>query len=489
MTPTVEGLSEYIEHKSMNKPVEVISEMNWDIEVAEPQEYYPVTSSQKRIYVQHQLKNAATAYNMPFIWNLNQEIDTNRFETALELLIKRHDSLRTTFEWMEGELVQKVHDQVPLKLEYMICEDNEIFENMRTFIQPFNLKIAPLFRIKMLKIASDRYVMLFDMHHIISDGVSINIFMEELMALYEGIELSPLRLQYKDVAVWQQLYRDSEDYLEHERYWLDIYRGEIPVLDLPTDYERPEIQSFAGDKVSIALDQGILQQLKRLSLQTRTTMYMILLSAYYILLAKYSGKEDIIVGTTIAGRNHPDMEGMIGVFVNALALRCSTNHDHTFQSLLAEVKEITLNAYKHQNYPFEELVDRLDIRRDVSRNPLFDTMFVFHNQMSKEVDGREREENINLNMSGDIGHHAIKFDLTLDAFEVNNTMHLTMEYCTDLYKKVTADMLLHYYKRILVSCIENPMVKISELEVLSTSEKQQVVSRINVNRELPMFEM
>ncbi|WP_460327690.1 condensation domain-containing protein, partial [Paenibacillus sp. YSY-4.3] len=447
--------------------------------------------SQKRIYAQHQLKNAETAYNMPFIWNMNHDVEIARLKSAIDKLVQRHDSLRTIFVWFEGELVQRILGQAELEMEYSICEEHEIYEQMTYFIRPFYLDEAPLFRMHLLKIASDRHVLLFDMHHIISDGVSISVFMEELMALYDGAELEPLRLQYKDVAVWQHNYRSSAEYEEHEKYWLSIYGNEKlpPPLELPTDYVRPDTQSFTGGRVGISVEADVAVKLKRLCLQSGTTMFMVLLSAYYILLEKFSGQDDIVIGTTIAGRNHPDFEEIIGVFVNAIAIRNAPRKEKMFKDFLLEVKESTLHAYKHQNYPFEELVDQLNIRRDVSRNPLFDTMLVFHNQMSGTMPGME--QNIDLNLLGDIGHHAVKFDLTLNAVEINDTLHLLLEYCKDLYRTETAEMLLNCYCKILVDCINEPTIQIAELEILSTSEKQHAVSQILVNRDkaLPSFDL
>ncbi|MGN4562436.1 condensation domain-containing protein, partial [Bacillus cereus group sp. MYBK5-2] len=222
-------------------------------------------------------------------------------------------------------------------------------------------------------------VLLFDIHHIISDGISTNLIIKEFIQLYKGELQPPLQIQYKDYAVWQQIEMQSERMRRQEAYWLNMFDGEIPTLELPIDYERPSVRSYEGDTVEFTIDKEISDGLKEIEKQTGATLYMVLLAAYTTLLAKYSGQEDIIVGTPIAGRTHADLEPIIGMFVNTLAIRNYPEGDKTFYMYVQEVKETMLNAYENQEYPFEELVQKVNIKRDMSRNPLFDTMLVLQN--------------------------------------------------------------------------------------------------------------
>ena len=262
----------------------------------------------------------------------------------------------------------------------------EVQEKIKEFIVPFNLEKAPLLRVAVISLSKDRHIMLFDMHHIISDGTSMGILIKEFNELYVGKDLGKLKVQYKDYSQWQLKKRESEEFKNQEEYWLKEFSGEIPVLNLPTDYIRPNVKDFSGDSISFVLDEEITEKLRTLAKETGSTMYMVLLSNINILLSRYSGQEDIIVGSAIAGRTHTDIESIIGMFINTLAIRSIVDCNISFKDYLKCIKEKTLKAYDNQDYPFENIVEKLAIKRDLSRNPLFDVMFILQNMDMGTVD-------------------------------------------------------------------------------------------------------
>lgn len=291
--PTVEGLATVI-REGTDSPYEAIKP-------AEKQETYPVSSAQKRIYVLQQLEDGGTGYNMPAVLELEGKLNPERMERAFKELIKRHESLRTSFEQdAGGDPVQRIHDEVPFTLQTTVLGERTEQEAAAAFIKPFDLSQAPLFRAQIVKISDERHLLLVDMHHIISDGVSVNILIREFGELYNNRNLPALRIQYKDYAVWREGFKTGDAYKTQEAYWLKQLEGELPVLDLPADHARPPVRSFAGDKVSFTLDQEVASGLHKLARENGSTLYMVLLAAYTAFLSRLSGQEDIIVGSPIA---------------------------------------------------------------------------------------------------------------------------------------------------------------------------------------------
>ncbi|KAF6614167.1 AMP-binding protein, partial [Paenibacillus sp. EKM102P] len=371
------------------------------IPVTETRTFYPLSSAQKRLYVLHQFDPQDVNYNMPSVLQVSGPLDVKRVEHVFRQLIARHATLRTRFELIDSEPMQWIEDAVPFEVEYTKVQaagatvdtdqdtttdtytrvNIEAQQRVRSFVRPFDLKAAPLLRVGLVDLGvqgakqESQHLLMLDMHHIVSDGVSMEVLTDEFVRLYGGEELAPLRIQYKDYAVWQQSEAHQEWMQRQEAYWLDTFQGELPVLDLSTDFARPAVQSTAGDTIEFVLEREVSERLKELAAHTGATLYMVLLAAYTTLLHKYTGQEDIVVGTPIAGRPHAELESLVGVFINTLAMRNYPSSDKSFLDYLQEVKEHALRAYEHQDYPFEELVEKLNVTRDTSRNALFDTMF------------------------------------------------------------------------------------------------------------------
>lgn len=465
--PTVKELATYIESMpacsySLIEPMEVTDE---DLYI----KGLPLSSSQKRIIIGEQIKNIDTAFNMTGAILMEGELKEERLKYAFKELIERHESLRTYFEFEDGRLVQKLKRTVDFELDYLeldsetskdIQYDNKVlsfkdieaqYEGLqccvKEFIRPFDLSTAPLLRAKLVKLNGDKFILLFDMHHIISDGVTMSIVLKEIAALYEGKIIPDLRIQYKDYCLWQQKFITSELYQKQEKYWLDIFsseNGEMKGLRLPTDFPRSYVRSFEGEIVRFCLPEEIALRLKNITSETGTTLYMLLMAGFKVLLYLYSGQEDITVGSPAAGRIQDDLENIVGLFVNMLPMRDHIIAGESFKEFLFRVKDNAIKAYENQDYPFEELVGKIKMQRDVGRSPLFDTVFAMQNAYVHSMELQ------NLKFTPfDIEAGVSRYDFAIQAIEKDDTISFIMEYCTQLYKKETAERIARDFVHVL----------------------------------------
>jgi amino acid adenylation domain-containing protein len=448
---------------------------------APAKEYYPLSSAQKRMYLVQQFISMETAYNISTMVVLKGKPDKRKMEQVLRKLIMRHESLRTSFHMVKDEPMQKVHDKVEFKIEYLHAPCSMPHAGTTAnLVRLFDLGQAPLLRVGLIKTAEEQYLLVVDLHHIISDGVSQRILIEEFIALYKGEFLSPLRLQYKDYAWWQHelKVRGDESLKNQEEYWLSQLGEEIPVMNLHTDYPRPRQQSFAGESPAFIFNRETTAALRKLAAAEDATLYMILLGLYNILLSVLSGQEDIIVGTPVAGRRHADLEPIVGIFINTLALRNYPSASKTFTLFLRETRYRTVEAFENQDYPFEELVEQLAscgrISRDISRNPLCDIMFRFQDAAipTAELPGLNV---VPLQYESKVS----RFDMSLVAVEADDHVHLALEYCTSLFKRETIARFINHFQRIVSSVLEDPGKRLMEIEIISPEEKQQVLYRFN----------
>ncbi|ANF97987.1 non-ribosomal peptide synthetase [Paenibacillus bovis] len=437
-----------------------------DITAAGVREYYPLSSAQKRLFILGQMENGKVSYNMPGVMKVDGPLDRYRLEEAFRDLIKRHAALRTVFVTVEGEPVQQILEQVPFAIHYEISDEEQAEQAISRFVRPFDLAQAPLLRVGLIQLGEERHLLLFDMHHIISDGVSMNILIEEVVRYYHGEQPEPLAIQYVDYAVWQQEHIRSEAMRQQEAYWLETFRGSLPVLDLPTDEVRPAVRDFAGHTISFRLDSELSESLHELAARTGSTLFMVLLAAYKTMLHKYTGQEDIVVGSPVAGRPYDSLQEMIGMFVGTLPLRTYPAGEKSFEEYVQEVKDIALQAFDHQEYPFEELVEKLNIPRDLSRNALFDTMFVLQNmeQTERTIQGLQFTPY-------ELSHPAAKFDLTLTVTELDDTLECTLEYATSLYKQETIERMAGHFVQLVQSAVQQPTAPLAELDMVTPEEK------------------
>ncbi|WP_368650561.1 amino acid adenylation domain-containing protein [Bacillus inaquosorum] len=467
--PTIEQLADKALHMNKNRytPIPAAKEMS----------YYPVSSAQRRMYLLSHAEGGELTYNMTGAMRVEGTIDPDRLNAAFQKLIERHEALRTSFELYEGEPAQRIHQNVEFTIERIQASEEEADDRVLDFIQAFDLAKPPLMRAALIELEPARHVLVVDMHHIISDGVSVNILMKDLSRLYEGNEPDPLSVQYKDYAVWQQSDIQKRNIKSQEAYWLDQFRDDIPVLDIPADYERPAVRDYEGESFEFVIPEHLKQGLSQMEENTGATLYMILLAVYTILLSKYSGQEDIVVGTPSAGRNHLDVESVVGMFVNTLVIRNQPAGRKTFDAYLNEVKENMLNAYKNQDYPLEELIQHLHLSKDPSRNPLFDTMFVLQNLDHAELTLDS------LQLKPYQFHHPVaKFDLTLSIQADQDNYHGLFEYSKKLFKKSRIEALSNDYLHILSAILEQPSILIEHIGLSgSYEEEENMLDSIQLN--------
>ncbi|MBT2713977.1 surfactin non-ribosomal peptide synthetase SrfAB, partial [Pseudomonas sp. ISL-88] len=461
--PTIQELAQYLQQHESEE------EQQFEpIRQAPYQKHYPVSSAQRRMYILNQLGQASTSYNVPAVLLLEGTVDKDRLEQAMQALINRHETLRTSFDMADGKVVQIIHKNVSFQLEAAKGREEDAEELIKAFIRPFELNRAPLVRSKLIQLAEDRHLLLIDMHHIITDGSSTGIFIGDLAKLYQGAELELPKLHYKDFSVWQ---REKADQDKHEAYWLDTFKGELPVLDLPLDFPRPAERSFEGERVIFGLDRQVTAQIKKLLADTDTTMYMFLLAAFQVLLSKYTGQEDIIVGSPTAGRTHPDLQDVPGMFVNTVALRSHPLGKKTFKQFLDEVKTASLQAIEHQSYPLEELIEKLPLTRDTSRSPLFSVLF---NMQNMEIPSLRLGD---LQISSySMHHHVAKFDLSLEAAERGEEIGLSFDYARALFTDETIRRWSTHFVNLVKACAGNPEVRLADANLLSPAEQDALLA-------------
>jgi amino acid adenylation domain-containing protein len=438
-------------------------------------EYYPLFSGQRRLYILQQIDPDNTAYNMPYLLSLGENTQRERLEKTFKTVIARHEILRTSFELLDNQPIQRIRQTVDFAVEYCEVEENKVEAIREHFTRSFDLSKAPLLRVKLVKVKSSEQLLLLDMHHIITDGVSQGILTREVMSLYAGDELPDLRLRYRDFSEWQNSEKYKRLIKPQENYWLKELPGELPVLNLSTDYQRPLMQSFAGNTVDFFLNSRESQTLRELAKEAKATLFMSILSVFNILLSRLSGQEDIIVGIPIAGRRHAELEGLIGLFLNTLALRSYPSGDKEVGEFVKEIKERTLQAFENQEYQFEDLVENVSVERDTSRSPIFDVMFnmVSLQSSSGEIPG--------INKDGPPVHvkGTAKFDLQMTATELVDGVLFSIDYCSKLFKPGTIDRMIAYFKKILRSISKNKHQKLSEIVIITRSEKQQILFDFN----------
>ncbi len=465
-TPTVRELATYIDNASESG--------HKTIKPSKKREFYPVSSAQRRIYIIDRIDNSKAVYNIPGVLVIEGNFDRSHFESVISKLAIRHEAFRTQFEIVDGEPVQRIVGNVEIPISYIEGLELDIETEALKFLRPFDLSKAPLLRVGVMRINSQKHVFMFDMHHIISDGTSMAILINEFISLYNGEALEDTGLRYRDFSEWQNGLIKNGELKKQEEYWLEKYSGEIPVLNLPLDYQRPALQDFEGAAVSFEVGPELLTKLKKAA-GSGKTLFMELLAAYSILLSEYSGQEDIVIGSTIAGRHHADLQNIIGMFVNTLAIRSKPLGDNTIGEFMDEVKKNALEAYENQDYQFEELVSKLNLERDLSRNPLFSAMLTMQN-----VDFKGREINGLAFKPYSMERKTAKFDLLLEAMEVENRIEFTLEYATSLFKRETIEQMTKHFIKILDAVASDSGKKIKDIDLLSLSEKEAIVSCVNV---------
>ncbi|MCC6808530.1 MAG: amino acid adenylation domain-containing protein, partial [Deltaproteobacteria bacterium] len=429
--------------------------------VARPRpERLPLSYAQQRLFFLHQFAPGSVAYNITEAIRVHGPLDVEAFERALNGVIARHESLRTTFRLTEGSAEQVVHEELPVAIEHL---DGAYQEKAFDFLR------GPLVRCAVRRVGQkagpDEHEVYLSMHHIVSDDWSAGVFWRELSALYNSESLPPLSVQYADYTLWQ---REHVKLDAQEAYWKQKFSGAPAALELPTDRPRPAAMSHRGAVHTFTIEK--VGELNALSRTEGVTLYMTLLAAFDVLLARYSGQDDIVVGTPIANRQYEATEPLIGFFVNTLCMRADVSGNPSFRALLKNVKETALEAYAHQDLPFEKLVEALNPERSTARSPVFQVIFVLQN-----APAGAGEFSPGLTFEALTGQAVqAKFDLTVQLWEKQGRLEGTIEYATDLFDRETIERMVGHYQQLLRAIAQNPDKKISALELLGEAERKQL---------------
>ena len=449
----------------------------------------PLSFAQQRLWFLDQLEPGSVNYNIPAAWRLKGTFDKHAIHKALNTIIERHGSLRTSFTQSNGVAVQNVDQNITVDIPLTDLSELESEKWTKAIQlscakeanQPFDLTKAPLIRCGLLRLSVKEHILLITMHHIITDGWSMDVFYRELWELYETFSqnrpalLAELPIQYTDFAVWQrQRFEGNSQQIKQLEYWKDRLEGAPPVLELPMDRPYPAVRSFRGARHEVVLPPQLLEDLKRLSREESCTLFMTLLAAFQLLLHRYTGQEDVVVGSPIAARNRAEIENLIGFFVNTLVLRTDFSGQPTFKELLKRVRETAFGAFENQEFPFDRLVEELRPDRQLSHNPLIQVMFALQNtpktvfQLSGLTISSEHVDN-----------RSSKFDLTLFATETTEGLRLSMVYATDLFEQKTIERMLSHYCVLLESIVDGSNRFIGEIPILTPLEKQQLLETWN----------
>ena len=446
---------------------------------AEVKEFYQLSSVQKRLYFLYEFAKSSLAYNLPRIVKLEGSLNKEHLKEVFTKLILRHESLRTSFKLINGEPVQRIDDQVTFEIATFYSKESEVASVIDNFIKPFDLSESPLLRVGLIETGLDSHILMVDMHHIISDGVSQGVLISDFMKLYNNEELSPLNSQYKDYAEWQQREDHKQKVLTQKDFWHNEFAEEITLLDIPTNFSRPLESSHKGESVTIELNESEVRGIQSLAEKEKATNFMVLLSIFNIFLSKLSNQEDVVVGSPVAGRQHSDFDNVIGMFVNTLPIRNFPKGELTFKEFLANVKSNAITCFDNQDYPYEELVEDLKVERNTSRNPLFDAMFEYQTSFEDTV---LKIPGLNLTIYNNVEENTLtvsKFDLLLSAVESNDGLSLKLEYSYDLFTRETIERFIKYYKKVVNTVINNSDIKLSDITLIDNKEELAVVYELN----------
>ncbi|MEG3918020.1 amino acid adenylation domain-containing protein [Microcoleus sp. T3_A4] len=450
---------------------------------------FPLSFAQQRLWFLNQLQANSAFYNIPVGLHFSGQLNIVALESSLQLLINRHEILRTNFIAVDGEPVQAIAatrdftlpvvDFRPLPASEREIEYEKLASQSVMYV--FNLAQEPLLRAQLVQLTPTENVLLLTVHHIIFDGWSVNIFVQELTTIYSALvehhapTLPKIHLQYVDFAVWQQQWLQGEVLESQLAYWQQKLAGMPALLELPADRPRPAVQSFRGETQVFTLEQDISEALVSLSQQQGVTLFMLLLTAFKILLYRYTNQPDIVVGSSVANRQYPQIQGMIGFFVNNLVLRTDLSENPTFVQLLPQVRQVVLEAYDHQNLPFDKLVESLHPERHLSYSPLFQISFDMEHESTSDITLQDLKVNISEPGSNDTA----KFDLSLSLQKTKQGLTGAFEYSTDLFDTTTIARMIENWQTLLAGIVANPEQRLSDLPILTAIEQHKLLVEWN----------
>jgi amino acid adenylation domain-containing protein/non-ribosomal peptide synthase protein (TIGR01720 family) len=431
---------------------------------------YPLSAAQKGIYFFWATNGASVAYNIPVALLVKGTLDGDLLEQALNKMVNRHEILRTTFAYIDDEPKQMVAAASPMHVPVCRVAEVELQEELVRKVKPFDLHHGPLFRIELLEISKDRSILFADFHHIIFDGISCEQFFTELFELYGGQHLQPVTVQYKDYVYWEKLQSDNGAWAAAEKFWLNTYAQPLPFIELEGVAPRPQIFSYEGKKMCLPPDMEFSLHVRELAKRMKVTPYTVLLSAFAVFLSRYNNAEDFVIGVPASLRVHHDLRFTPGMFVNNLAVKQYINHDWTFEEFLHKESDILLKSLDNRYYPFDSLIQRLKLKRDMGRSPLFNTMLVYHNSTPDIFEG--------------IGFSAeryffdpgiAKYDLTLEIFDNGTQLECYIEYATPVFSEQLVKIIFTCFKNIVKHVAADAGIKIAEIPLLPALDEKSLI--------------
>ncbi len=454
--------------------------------------YYSLSNAQKRIWFLHQMNPKDTSYNTYGSYELKGDVNISLIVKVFNHLVERHSSLRTVFKMVDGKPVQQIKDNLTIDIpivNHMHLDEKKQEIALLKLVEeaaskPFDLEKGPLIDGMVVKREKDSFILLVRMHHIITDGWSWKIWEKEFLECYNAYKYNrsslskPLQIQYVDFAHWQSTSLENGDFSSDEDYWLEKLSGELPILELPTDYPRPPIQTFDGKTKSIEVNKETFQQLKNICNETDSTLYMSSIAILSVLLARISGQKDFIIGSPVAGRPEMELENLIGLFINTLPIRLQIQGNPKFKDFLKQVKQDLLEAYNHQNYPFDVLVEKINPDRDLSRTPIFSVL----SQLNHYEEKNEARDFSFKSISFE--RNTTNFDLVINFLDLQDNLKIDIQYNVNLFKEYTIERMLTSIQALIEEIVENPDKPIYHIGLIDRDQYQLLDEWNNTTREL-----
>ncbi|MFA6570861.1 MAG: amino acid adenylation domain-containing protein, partial [Bacteroidota bacterium] len=456
------------------------------IEPLKEADYYLCSGIQQRLWFLHNLDSGSAVYNMPAVYEIEDSINVDILRQSLQILVSNNEILRTKFEIIDGEVKQLISNNFVSEIEYFDFSDSDD-ESLNKLVSliighVFDLNSLPLFKLVLIKLNQEKHIFVFNIHHIICDGLSLNLFLKMLFGTYsklsnnENLPDDKQRIHYKDFAVWHNKLIDTEGLNKQKEFWMNLFKNEFEPVYLPTDKKRPAVQTYNGNIFKFRISDSKLTEIRNFCKSQNTTLFSYFSAILNLLIYKYTLQNDVIIGTVVANRNHPDIESQLGCFINTIALRTIIEDNYSFSDLLNQVKQNTLTSIENGNYPFELLVNDLNLPRDTTRSPLFDIMI--------SMNSYEKSDFIHGNLKlkpYDFDYHFSKYDLTFDINENSDEITVAVEYNTDLFLEETIDRLCKHFNLLVDFTLKFSDDKLTEINILTASEKKLLDSINNTN--------
>ena len=464
-------LSDYISSLSVS------NKKSFEILPAENSEFYPLSSAQKRIYyASKMIGDDNIVYNIPGAILVNSILDKEKVEKCFKEIIKKQSSFRTSFMMVNDSIMQKINKSVNFSISTFKNKSTEINDLVNTFPKPFDLETAPLLRVELHYLDNEKTLLLLESHHIIMDGSSLEILINEFCSLYNGENIDNLDIEYKDFSVWENKFLESDMVKDAENYWVNKFKdSEIPVINLPYDFSIPSSRSYKGNTISKQISKKDFDKYITSAKKLGVSPYMFFLSTLFVLLYKYTGQEEIIVGSPVTGRSNNQLQNIIGMFVNNIAVDGKIDSSKKFTEFLNSIKQQVLSDLEYQDYPYNLLVKKLDISNNSSNNPLFDVMFAYQNANSNTLTINDESVEI-IKSASDISKFNLSIEIEPDTRVVN------LEYRTDLFKDITINRLFEHFINALDVISDNNDVLIKDISIISEEEKNKILYEFNATK-------